>query len=459
MKSIFKFAFFAMAFFALSCSGDESAGPVNSNPNNGGGNQDEVTSITLSTTLQSFNNTTPVGFLVKDNLNNSVTNQSSLTANGEPISNPHLFETPGTYTIVATFEGLTSNSLEITVENNPPTSIILFFDQENYLINEQGVFSVKDNFNNIVTSQAEVTVNGNLVTTNPYVFNQAGTFEFVATYEGLTSNSVSFEILNPSEYSDTSSFDSSGAPTSFTKKVLLEDFTGTWCPNCPPAAAAVANTVNGSNIFGVGYHSGVSSYPDPMEIPETDFWTNHYNVTGFPTVYVNGPDTRWNFPSMGQVNGELAEEATVGLALEASIIGGKLDLEVKVGFKTTPTEEVKLMIYLIEGSATSSSPQAGSSQGTAYVHNDILREVYTDQLGDVIPASSTTAGGIFTRTITGLDIPSNATDFEDLKVVAYVRNTYTKTFVDYFNTTHENSPHYDIYNVQEVHVGELVPFD
>ena len=149
----------------------------------------------------------------------------------------------------------------------------------------------------------------------------------------------------------------------------------------------------------------------------------------------------------------------MGLALEASIIGGKLDLEVKVGFKTTPTEEVKLMIYLIEGSATSSSPQAGSSQGTAYVHNDILREVYTDQLGDVIPASSTTAGGIFTRTITGLDIPSNATDFEDLKVVAYVRNTYTKTFVDYFNTTHENSPHYDIYNVQEVHVGELVPFD
>ena len=454
MTSNFKYAFLALILLALSCSGDEGALPTNTNPNNGGGNQGETSSITLSTSVQSFNNTVPVAFIVRDNLNNSVTNQSTLTANGEIISNPHLFEIPGTYTIVATYGELTSNSLEITVEDNPPTSIVLFFDQDSYLINQQGVFSVKDNFNNIVTAEAEVTVNGDLVTENPYVFDEAGTFEFVATYAGLTSNSLSFEILDPSEFSDTSSFDSSGAPSSFTKKVLLEDFTGTWCPNCPPAAASVASAVNGTSIFGVGYH-----YGDPMEITETNFWTSHYNVTGFPTVYVNGPDTRWDYPDMAQVDGELAEEATVGLAVQAAVIGGKLDLEVKVGFKTTPSEEVKLMIYLIEGSATSNSAQAGSSQGASYVHNDILREVYTDQLGDVIPASSTTAGGIFTRTITGLDIPSNATDFDDLKVVAYVRNTYTKTFVDYFNDTHENSPHYDIYNVQEVHVGESASFD
>ena len=44
-------------------------------------------------------------------------------------------------------------------------------------------------------------------------------------------------------------------------------------------------------------------------------------------------------------------------------------------------------------------------------------------------------------------------------MVAFVRNTYTKTFVDYFNTTWENSPHYDIYNVQEVHLGESASFD
>ena len=44
-----------------------------------------------------------------------------------------------------------------------------------------------------------------------------------------------------------------------------------------------------------------------MEIPETAYWSSYYKVTGFPTVYVNGPDTRWNYGSMSQVNSELAE--------------------------------------------------------------------------------------------------------------------------------------------------------
>ena len=451
MKYQFPVIIICFSFLFLSCSGDDNAAAVNSDS----GNNNDLNSITISTVVQTFNNTSPVAFIVKDNLNNSVTNQSTITANAAEISNPHLFTEPGVYQISATFQDFTSNTLELNIEDNPPTSIILSFNQSDYIIGDEGVFVVKDNFNNIITEESEVTVNGEIVTTNPFSFDQGAVYEFIATYQGLISNTITIEIFDPSDYSDTTSFISTGSPSNFTKKVLLEDFTGTWCPQCPPAAAAVANAVNSNaNIFGVGYH-----YNDPMQIPETAFWTNHYNVTGFPTVYVNGPDTRWNYSSMSQVNNELSEEATLGLSVEAEIVGGKLDLELNIGFKSSPVEEVKLMIYLIEGTATSSSPQSGSSQGTNYVHNDILREVYTDQLGDVIPPSNTLSGGIYTRTMTGLDIPENTTDFNDLKVVVFVRNTYTKTFVDYFNQTHENSPHYDIYNVQEVHVGETASFD
>ena len=451
MKYQFPVIIICFSFLFLSCSGDDNAAAVNPDS----GNNNDLNSITISTVVQTFNNTSPVAFIVKDNLNNSVTNQSTITANAAEISNPHLFTEPGVYQISATFQDFTSNTLELNIEDNPPTSIILSFNQSDYIIGDEGVFVVKDNFNNIITEESEVTVNGEIVTTNPFSFDQGAVYEFIATYQGLISNTITIEIFDPSDYSDTTSFISTGSPSNFTKKVLLEDFTGTWCPQCPPAAAAVANAVNSNaNIFGVGYH-----YNDPMQIPETAFWTNHYNVTGFPTVYVNGPDNRWNYSSMSQVNNELSEEATLGLSVEAEIVGGKLDLELNIGFKSSPVEEVKLMIYLIEGTATSSSPQSGSSQGTNYVHNDILREVYTDQLGDVIPPSNTLSGGIYTRTMTGLDIPENTTDFNDLKVVVFVRNTYTKTFVDYFNQTHENSPHYDIYNVQEVHVGETASFD
>lgn len=335
------------------------------------------------------------------------------------------------------------------------TSITLSLNKESYNVGEACFYVVRDNFNSVITDQVIVTVNGTQSSVNPYLFQSPGTYDFIATYDGLTSNIVSVEVQLPSDYSDTSTFDSTGSPSTFTKKALLEDFTGTWCPQCPGAASAVENAVNSSeNIYGVAYHDG-----DPMQISETSFWSSYYHVTGFPTVYVNGPDTRWNYPNMTQINNELSEQATLGLAIEADIIGGKLDLEVKVGFNSTPSEEVRLMIYLVEGSATSSSAQAGSSQGVNYVHNDILREVYTDQLGDVIPSSYTQSGGIYTRTITGLDLPGNTDDLGDLKIIAYIRNTYTKTFTDYFGNVWVDSPHYDIYNLQEVHVGESVSFE
>ena len=196
-----------------------------------------------------------------------------------------------------------------------------------------------------------------------------------------------------------------------------------------------------------------------MEIPETAYWSSYYNVTGFPTVYVNGADTRWNFPNMGQVDSELAETATVGLALETALVAGKLNIEVNVGFNTTPNEQVQLMVYLIEDNVTTSTPQSGSSLGVNYVHKDVLREVYTDQLGDAIEASSAVAGCVYTRNFIDLDLPSNIDDINNLKVIAFVRNTYAKTFVDYFGTTHSNSPHYDIYNVQKVELGETQEFD
>ncbi len=329
--------------------------------------------------------------------------------------------------------------------NEPVTSITLStaFNQVN--IGAAVTFTVQSDVNTDVTSVSSFELDGTTVS-NPITFNELGNFTVVAKYEGLTSNTLTITVEN------------SGAPTVFTKKALLEDFTGTWCPQCPPAGAAIANAMSGnSNIFGVGYHGG-RSY-EPMIISETAYWSGYYNITGYPTVYVNGPDTRWNYNSMAQVNAHLAETATVGLALETAIVGGKLDLEVKVGFNTTPNEEVKLMVYLVEDNVTSSTPQAGSSQGVNYVHRDVLREVYTDQLGDVIEASSAISGGVFTRTFTGLDLPSNVDDISNLKVIAFVRNTYNKTFIDYFNTTHTDSPHYDIYNVQEVHVGETKAFD
>lgn len=440
MKTLNIIKSFVLGFLILSCSSSDDGG----NSGSGSGNEG-VTSIALTTASTEVNTGAQVTFVVTGNNSSDVTSSSNLKVDGQNVSNPFSFNSEGSYEVSATYNDLTSNTLTITVSDIPVSSIELRFNQVCYSTGNTTFFTVLDNFNNTITSEAEVTVNGT-VASNPFQFSADGTYNFVATFEGLTSNEVSFEVTP-----------NSGAPLSYTKKVLLEDFTGTWCPQCPPAASAIASAMSGnSNIFGVGYHAVGG---DPMEIPETAYWSSYYNVTGFPTVYVNGADTRWNFSNMGQVNSELAETATVGLALETALVAGKLNLEVKVGFKTTPNEQVQLMVYLIEDNVTTSTPQSGSSLGVNYVHKDVLREVYTDQLGDAIEASSAVAGCVYTRNFTDLDLPTNIDDINNLKVIAFVRNTYTKTFVDYFDTTHTNSPHYDIYNVQKVHVGESQAFD
>ena len=444
MKKLIFLKFILIGFLVFSCSKSDDKG--GDNGGGGGTGVDPVTSITLSTVVTDVNTGSQVVFVVKGNSDEDLSSQSTFKLDGVATSNPISFSQEGTFQVVAAYKELTSNTLTVTVTDTPPTSIVLSFDKVCYSNTDSATFVVTDNFNNVVTTEAEVTVNGVVTTTNPYPFTANGNYDFVATYLGLTSSTVTLNVT-----SDT------GAPSTYTKKVLLEDFTGTWCSQCPPAGAAIMTATSGnSNIFGVGFHA---SGGDPMEIPETAYWSDYYNVTGFPTVYVNGPDTRWNFPGMTQVDTELAEEAILGLAVESAIVGGKLNLEVKVGFKATPDEEVKLMVYLVEDNVTTSTPQAGSSLGANYVHRDVLREVYTDQLGDVIPSSNAAGGCVFTRSFTGLDLPSNIDDMNELKVIVYVRNTYTKTFTDYFGATHTDSPHYDIYNVQEVHVGGTQAFD
>ena len=146
------------------------------------------------------------------------------------------------------------------------TEITLNFNKTVYNTNEAGFFTVRDQSDNLVTDLVSVFVNGNLVEVNPFVFQEEGTYDFVATYENLTSNTISFDVVTPSEFSDTSSFLPGSAPSNFTQKVILEEITGTWCSACPQGAYYLdqAVTSNPDLIMGAAYHSGISSYPDPM---------------------------------------------------------------------------------------------------------------------------------------------------------------------------------------------------
>jgi hypothetical protein len=86
-----------------SCSGDDDSAPA-------------VTAITLTASAAQVDSGVEVDLSVQSNLNTDVTATSTFTANGTAISGATFSSlTAGTYSIVATYNGVTSNTVTVTV--------------------------------------------------------------------------------------------------------------------------------------------------------------------------------------------------------------------------------------------------------------------------------------------------------------------------------------------------------
>ena len=140
-----------LVFLAISCSKSDDNGGGNGG---GGTTGDPVTSITLSTAVTDVNTDSQVVFTVKGNSNENLSSQSIFKVDGVTTSNPIMFSSEGSFEVIAEFEDLASNKITITVVDAPPTSIVLNFDRVCYSIGDSATFEVKDNFGNIVTTQA-----------------------------------------------------------------------------------------------------------------------------------------------------------------------------------------------------------------------------------------------------------------------------------------------------------------
>ena len=251
-------------------------------------------------------------------------------------------------------------------------------------------------------------------------------------------------------------------PESFTKKVLIEEFTGAWCGYCPDGAHRLENIIdlNDGNVIGVSLHNG-----DQMAVGHTDYLGSIYQNTGFPSGMVDRISINdvvsinrgwWEGVAMDQ----LTKVANCGLAIKSEISGSKANVEVRVGFNASMTGSYKLSVYLIEEKVTgegygydqsnfydtdSNSPfyQLGNPI-VGYEHNHTLRAILSEQSGDAIDPSFLIPGGEFINTYT-TDI--SLYNEKNLSVVAFV------TFIGSSFTEHE------VKNVQSCDINSLKDWD
>jgi hypothetical protein len=202
---------------------------------------------------------------------------------------------------------------------------------------------------------------------------------------------------------DSTTYANNGFWPSFTtntntlRNVLIEDYTGHRCPNCPPTATAVHNTVltNPTRIFETSVHSGPTGLGSFQETdatyPEVFYNTASLELgtffgsqpgTGFfgnPRITINriktGTDMTTTAASLAtMVPNALATPLKVNIQSASNYFSSTrgVFLHTEVDVLDNSLTDLGIVVYVVEDSMV--APQTnGPSTNYNYVHRDILR--------------------------------------------------------------------------------------
>jgi len=228
------------------------------------------------------------------------------------------------------------------------------------------------------------------------------------------------------------------------RKVLLEDFTGHTCVNCPTAALLSQNlkTIYGDKLIVMAVHAGYFARPQSAPF-NTDYrsqageaWDQFFNISanGNPNALINRirNNTFWHFPP-GSWSTTVAEamqgeaSAKIELTTMYNASSRRLDITAKTIFVSARQGSVKLQVCLVEDSLVSAQrnndPNAGATPVIPqYVHRHVLREAINGIWGDPI-LSNPQPGHSATKSYQ-LTLPS-AYKAEHCSVVVFVYDAET----------------------------------
>ena len=291
------------------------------------------------------------------------------------------------------------------------------------LINQAFQFEVIANNSDTITDVATIKIDGVVFENDNFSSATPGVFEAQAFYEGFESKVLPISTIYP---------------TGYIKNVLIEDYTGTWCVNCPRIIHAIELAkAQSDKVVSVGIHMF-----DAMEMDGANVLTDEFNIAVYPTAKLNRIN-EWD-NDVNNIEGAISYTgygADLGLSINSDITGATIDATIQVGFNNSITTPLAIVVYLTENGLLYDQHNGTEYFGGVdplvdFEHNDVLRAFYTHYLGEVIPSSEAVADNIYEFTIQK-PIPTSVQNNEKLHLVAFVTNANTK----------------EVLNVREVKVG------
>ncbi len=204
-------------------------------------------------------------------------------------------------------------------------------------------------------------------------------------------------------------------PIESNQVVLIEEYTGFTCGNCPPAAeeAHRLKDRDSGNVIVLTVHAG--TYAEPSEKHPYDFRTivaaelnDFFKINKYPVGMVNrvvDPESgRQNFSRSNwekYVNAELKKEARLGLRVgtQYNATTKRIDIEVNVEYFTKGTKDHFLAVYVVEDSIVQYQLDYRKTPSDIYnyVHNYVLRDEVNGTFGESLSNSDINTGERFTK--------------------------------------------------------------
>lgn len=222
------------------------------------------------------------------------------------------------------------------------------------------------------------------------------------------------------------SVDAPAVSGQFTKRALIEDFTGTWCGNCTRVSYGIEKVFEQTDrVVAVAVHNGNDPYHFDGIEPLRDMIYPEFPEFPLPTVRLNRTIT-WTFPEVSniqQVKNLTSNNCGLGIALNSIVANGTVDLDVKVKFAQNYSN-LRVVVYLLESHLIYEQRNYTDFYGAEntptypnFEHNHVLRASLTNILGSAL--SDTTFGKTSTTSFS-LPVPSDVANSEHISFVAFV---------------------------------------
>lgn len=234
------------------------------------------------------------------------------------------------------------------------------------------------------------------------------------------------------------------------KAVLVEDFTGIHCSNCPRGHSILAGMLQERHdqVVAVGIHTGdfatpMTGQPD-FRISEGESYQNRFNITSYPSALINRAPYNSIYPlgtnvweKAARIQAELTADVNLRIDLAEFDVKTRV-LKVKVSgcFTAEPPVDPVITLWLTQSGLY--GPQTGGNMGNNYLHEHVLRVVLSDKWGDALP--EVTKGEVFTFE-KEFTLPESVRDIPltpgELELVAFVSQAkreilnVTKSYLTY----------------------------